>query len=142
VVDEEAHLYKKQYRAFGRGTVQFLVCENPKILSFVREYDDETIFVILNLSKNPQSAELNLSKYSGYTPRDVFGGIFFPTIAESNYRLTFGPHGYYVFTLSKPQAALPKEVPAIPEIRSSAGFRISSPESQESSSSCKYFRTT
>ncbi len=114
---------RKQYKALSRGSVQFLVCENPRILSFVRVYNDEALVVILNLSKNPQSAELDLSKYNGYTPRDVFSGTPFPTIRESMYRLTFGSHDYYVFALTKPQSSVPESKQTTPEIRLKKRFQ-------------------
>src|SRR2546421_3454976 len=36
---------RKRYRAFGRGTMEFVHTENRKILAFVRRYEEETILV-------------------------------------------------------------------------------------------------
>ncbi|HKW04695.1 MAG TPA: maltose alpha-D-glucosyltransferase [Nitrososphaerales archaeon] len=94
---------RKRYKAFGRGTIQFIFSENPKILSFIREYKDELILVMLNLSKNAQSADFDFSKYNEYSLQDVFGGIPFPKVSQSKYRMTFGAYGYYVFAMTAPQ---------------------------------------
>ena len=39
-------LLRKQYRAFGRGTLEFLQPSNPRILAFVRRFEDELILVV------------------------------------------------------------------------------------------------
>ena len=51
---------RKQYRAFGRGSIQFLHPDNRKVLAFVRQYENEQILVVANLSRYPQYAELDL----------------------------------------------------------------------------------
>ncbi len=110
-------MIRKRYKVFGYGDVQFLFSENTKILLFLREYKDERILVILNLSKNAQSADLDLSKYEGFNLQDVFSGISFPQISKSKYSMTFGPYGYYVFAMSKAEALQVEEKPELPEIR-------------------------
>src|SRR5207249_7461082 len=57
---------RKHFRAFGRGSLRFLYPENNKILAFIRSYKDEVLLIALNLSRNPQYAELDLSEYEGY----------------------------------------------------------------------------
>ena len=42
---------RKQYQAFGRGTIAFLRPENTKILAFVREFEGERLLVVANLSR-------------------------------------------------------------------------------------------
>ena len=51
---------RKQYKSLSRGDMKFLHCENPKILAFTRSYQDETMLVIVNLSRYTQPAELDL----------------------------------------------------------------------------------
>src|SRR6266516_2778270 len=41
---------RKQFRAFGRGTSDFLHPENPRVLAFIRSYQGEHILVVANLS--------------------------------------------------------------------------------------------
>lgn len=94
---------RKRFKAFSRGTTEFLYPSNSRILSFIRRYQDEIILVAINLSGRPQSTSLDLSAFKDRQPKDVFGGSEFDQIngAGSPYRLTFGPYGYYVFSLTK-----------------------------------------
>ena len=38
---------RKRYQAFGRGTLEFLLPENRKVLAFLREYGEERILVVV-----------------------------------------------------------------------------------------------
>lgn len=93
---------RKRFKSFGRGDINFLTPENPKILAFIRTYKDEIILVIANLSRFSQAAEIDLSKYIGYSPVEVFSQNKFPVIRKEKYLFTMGPHGYYWFLL-KPE---------------------------------------
>jgi maltose alpha-D-glucosyltransferase/alpha-amylase len=90
---------RKRYKALGRGNIEFLSPQNPKILAFTRQYKDEIILVVVNLSRFSQVVELDLSRYSGYTPREVFSGNQFPPIKNNPYLLTLGPHNHFWFSL-------------------------------------------
>jgi maltose alpha-D-glucosyltransferase / alpha-amylase len=94
---------RKRYQAFGRGTLTFLTPENRKILAFVREYGDERILVVANLSRFVQAAELDLSDSCGMVPVEIFGQTEFPSIGELPYFVTLGPHSFYWFSLEKPR---------------------------------------
>ncbi len=91
---------RKQFKAFGRGTIEFLRPENPKILAFIRRFESETILVVANLSRFVQYVELNLGEFKGLVPQELFGRTPFPPIGELPYLLTVGPHGFYWFALS------------------------------------------
>ncbi|MFP4429200.1 MAG: maltose alpha-D-glucosyltransferase, partial [Desulfovermiculus sp.] len=52
---------RKRFKAFGQGNIQFLFPENPKVLAFTRNFGDETILVIINLSRFAQAVSLDLS---------------------------------------------------------------------------------
>jgi maltose alpha-D-glucosyltransferase/alpha-amylase len=97
---------RKGIAAFGRGSFRILYPDNPRIFTFVREYEDETVLVVVNLSRTSQAVEIDLSDFSGATPVEVFSRNRFPRIGESLYPLTLGPHGYFWFTLEKERAAL------------------------------------
>ncbi len=90
---------RKRYRAFGRGSIEFLHPENRKVLAFVRKYEDETILVIANLSRFVQAVELDLSEYRGFSPIEMFGSNEFPSIGDLPYFITLGPHSFYWFSL-------------------------------------------
>jgi len=93
---------RKKHKAFSRGDMEFVWVSNPKILAFTRSYEDETILVLVNLSRYTQPAELDLSAYKGYLPVDVFSKNRFPIIKEDEpYFFTLGSHGYQWFSLEK-----------------------------------------
>ncbi len=90
---------RKRYRAFGRGSLEFLQPDNRKILAFLRRYQDETILVVANLSRFVQYVELDLSRYQGMVPTELFGQTPFPAVGKQPYLLTLGPHAFYWFAL-------------------------------------------
>jgi maltose alpha-D-glucosyltransferase/alpha-amylase len=92
---------RKKYKAFGRGKIKFLHPENPRIMAFIREYENEKILVVVNLSKNPQAFELDLSEYQDYSPTEIFSQNPFPLITSVSYPMMMGGHGYYWFALEK-----------------------------------------
>lgn len=88
---------------FGRGNIEFLKSENNKVISYLRGYEDTKLFVVNNLSRYSQYVELDLQRFSGWTPIDLFGNIRFPKIGELPYLVTLGPYGYYWFSLEPPK---------------------------------------
>ncbi|MFO0841788.1 MAG: maltose alpha-D-glucosyltransferase [Gemmataceae bacterium] len=108
---------RKRHKAFGRGTLEFLAPANAKILAFLREYDGEHILVVANLSRFVQPVELDLSRWAGTVPEELFGRSHFPTVTDRPYPLTLGPHGFYWFALTPQQAVLglgaPQKLPVL-----------------------------
>lgn len=100
------------YRAFSRGELQFLLPQNPRILAFLRRLEDETILVVVNLSRLAQFVELDLSEFRGRAPVELFGQTRFPLIGELPYLLSLGPHGFYWFRLDWPQGEESRRAPA------------------------------
>ena len=110
---------RKNYKAFGRGSIEFLHPENPKILAFLRKYKDEIILVVVNLSRFSQVAELDLSQYAGYTPIEIFSKNSFPVIQEKPYVMTLGFYDYFWFVLQKEEEVYPeKKAREIPMVKS------------------------
>ncbi len=95
---------RKRFKAFGRGSMEFLNSDNPKVLAFIRACEDEHILVVTNLSRFSQVVELDLARFAGYVPEEVVSGNKFPTIKDSPYVLTLGFHDYYWFVLKKEEA--------------------------------------
>ncbi len=90
---------RRQYRAFGRGTLRFLLPDNGRVLAFVREYEDERILVVANLSRYAQAVELDLADVQGVTPIEMFGRTPFPKIGAAPYLVTLSPYAFYWFLL-------------------------------------------
>src|SRR5262249_38269071 len=105
---------RKRFRAFGRGTIEFLHPENRKVLAFVRHYGDERILVVATLSRFSQYAQLDLSAYAGQVPVELFGRIEFPP-ADAGYQVMLGPHAFYWFSLEPQRMDLGQLTP-MPEL--------------------------
>ncbi|MGI8437913.1 MAG: maltose alpha-D-glucosyltransferase [Chthoniobacterales bacterium] len=95
---------RKNFRAFSRGSLEFLHPENSKVLAFLRQHEGETILVVTNLSRFSQAVELDLSRFAGSSLTEVFSQNLFPAIKDTPYLITLGPHAHYWFALA-PQAA-------------------------------------
>jgi len=119
---------RKRHRAFGRGTLEVLRPENRKILAYVRAYESEQILCVANLSRFLQAVELDLSKWKGLVPVELFSSNEMPVIGDSPYFLTLGPHSFYWFSMQ------PRSVPTLqsdgaqpvaatlPEVRTAGGW--------------------
>jgi maltose alpha-D-glucosyltransferase/alpha-amylase len=96
---------RKAHLAFGRGNLIFLRAGNRKILAFLREYRDEVLLCVSNLSRTPQPVELDLARHQGRVPIELFGRTAFPPIGELPYLVTLPGHGFYWFRLSTGEEA-------------------------------------
>lgn len=93
---------RKQYKSLSRGDLKFIHSENPKILAFTRTYEDETMLVIVNLSRYIQPCELDLETYRGYIPVELFSRNKFPSVKEGQpYFFTLGGYDSLWFSLEK-----------------------------------------
>jgi maltose alpha-D-glucosyltransferase/alpha-amylase len=92
---------RKTYRAFGNGNLKFLSPGNRKILAYVREWQDEKILCVVNLSRSAQPVELDLAEYKQHVPVELLGHTPFPPIGDLPYLLTLKGYGYYSFRLAR-----------------------------------------
>jgi maltose alpha-D-glucosyltransferase/alpha-amylase len=51
------------------------------------------------LSESAQAVELDLGRFTGAMPVELFGDTRFPPIGERPYMLSLAPYGYYWFKL-------------------------------------------
>jgi maltose alpha-D-glucosyltransferase/alpha-amylase len=86
---------RKQNPAFGLGAFIDRGGSNPSVLSFVREFGDDVVLCVNNLSRFPQAVELDLRNWEGAEPIEMTGGSRFPAIGELPYLLTIAGHGFY-----------------------------------------------
>jgi maltose alpha-D-glucosyltransferase / alpha-amylase len=96
---------RKRFQAFGRGSIEFLSPENPKVLAFIRHFEEETVLVVANLSRFTQYVELDLRHFKGRVPIELIGKTRFPPIGELPYLLTLGEHAFYWFSVEEPRTA-------------------------------------
>src|SRR5689334_14996584 len=84
---------RRSSQAFSRGTLRFIRPANRTVLAYVREYENDTILCIANLSRSAQAAELDLSAWKGREPIEMLGRSAFPLIGEAPYVVTLSPYG-------------------------------------------------
>jgi maltose alpha-D-glucosyltransferase/alpha-amylase len=111
---------RKRFPAFGRGTLEMLYPDNPKVLAFLRRFGEETILVVVNLSRFSQVAHLDLGRFAGMVPEEVFSRNPYPVIKASPYVLTLGIHDYYWFLLRRGRESA-AEAGETPELTLRAG---------------------
>ena len=92
---------RKSSSVFGRGTIEFLDPDNHRVLAYIRQWENNRILVVNNLSSSAQAAELDLGQLRGFIPIEMFGGNPFPRIGELPYLLTLGPYQFYWFRLRR-----------------------------------------
>ena len=115
---------RKQIKAFGRGSMEFLSPDNSHVLAFIRAYEGEQILVVANLSRFVQYVELDLAKFKGMMLIELFGRTPFPPIGDLPYLLTLGPHGFFWFSIEQPKLASATELSGyqLPRIEMNGGF--------------------
>jgi maltose alpha-D-glucosyltransferase / alpha-amylase len=106
---------RKSTLAFGRGTMTFIRPLNRSVLAYVRQYGDEVILCVANLSRSAQATELDLSAWKDRIPLEMLGRTCFPTIGELPYMITLAPYGFYWFQLQEPDKSEPAKLSAVPE---------------------------
>jgi maltose alpha-D-glucosyltransferase/alpha-amylase len=95
---------RKQHPVFGLGTYEAVRAENPRIFTHIRTYEDDIVLCVHNLARSAQAVELDLSRFEGMIPVEMFGQSAFPRIGELPYLLTLGPRGFYWFQLRKDES--------------------------------------
>ena len=90
---------RKQHPVFGMGTYEELGSSNPSVLAFVREFGDDRVLCVNNLSRFPQPVELDLRRFEGFVPTELTGLVQFPRIGELPYLLSLPGHGFLWFGL-------------------------------------------
>jgi maltose alpha-D-glucosyltransferase/alpha-amylase len=106
---------RKSTLAFGRGSMTFIRPENRSVLAYVRQYGDQVILCVANLSRSAQATELDLSAFEGRIPLEMLGRTRFPAIGELPYMITLSPYGFYWFELQERDKSEPVQPRAVPE---------------------------
>lgn len=91
---------RKTSHAFGRGNFKLIPCKNMKILAFAREYKNEKILCIFNLSRESTFFDIDLSEYAGLIPVEVMNNTRFPRIKKDRpYFFTLTGHRFFWFKI-------------------------------------------
>jgi maltose alpha-D-glucosyltransferase/alpha-amylase len=94
---------RKRHPCFGQGTFTEIGSANASILAYVREFGDDLVLCVNNLSRFAQPVELDLRRFEGCMPMELLGGVHFPRIGELPYLLTLAGHGFYWFRIMRPE---------------------------------------
>lgn len=119
---------RKRHDSFSRGTLRFVPHANPHVLAYTRNYGDESILVVVNLSRFAQAVRLDLREYKRCAPVELFSGNAFPTVGQSGeelYTLTLTPHGALLLQLERSAAERMRaqaEPPLVPLALRPGGF--------------------
>ena len=97
---------RKEHHLFGRGSIEFITGDNPRVLAFVREHEGESILVVANLSKYVQCARINLERFRNKVPTELFGRMRFPEITEAPYFISLGAYDFYWLALEVPSSQM------------------------------------
>jgi maltose alpha-D-glucosyltransferase/alpha-amylase len=92
-------LLRKEHPVFGLGTYEPLRPVNTRIFAHVRRYEDDAVLCVHNVARSAQAVELDLSRFAGMVPEEMFGRSRFPRIGELPYLLTLAPRGFFWFQL-------------------------------------------
>jgi len=106
---------RKSNRAFGRGSISFVRSSNRAVLAYLRQYEDEVLLCVANLSRSAQPSELDLSRWKGRSPMEMLGRTTFPDIGELPYLVTLAPFGFYWFQLQIKAPSMHEAPPLVPE---------------------------
>jgi maltose alpha-D-glucosyltransferase / alpha-amylase len=90
---------RKEHPVFGLGSYEPLRPENPRIFAHVRRYEEDVILCVHNVARSAQAVELDLSRFEGMVPEEMFGRTRFPPIGSLPYLLTLAPRGFFWFQL-------------------------------------------
>jgi maltose alpha-D-glucosyltransferase/alpha-amylase len=128
---------RKSTLAFGRGTMTFIRPANRSVLAYVRQYRDEVILCVANLSRAAQATELDLSPWKDRIPQEMLGRTRFPPIGELPYMITLGPYGFYWFQLTERDKSEPVVPRAVPEFETRTGYRSPASAACSSATCCR-----
>jgi maltose alpha-D-glucosyltransferase/alpha-amylase len=98
------------------GDVEFLFPDNRKVLVFLRSLGEDVVLVVANLARSAQFVELDLSRFAGMVPVELFGPTAFPRVGELPYFLTLGPYGCYWFALTRDEEPAAEAAPRVPTL--------------------------
>ncbi len=96
---------RAKHPAFGRGSAIFVDAGTEHAFAFVREHEGDRVLVVCNLSRFYRPLSLELSRWKGLVPVEMFGGVRFPEIGEGRWPVSLGPRGFCWFELKPPEPA-------------------------------------
>jgi maltose alpha-D-glucosyltransferase/alpha-amylase len=90
---------RKEHPVFGCGTYEALRPANHHVFAHLRTFEEEIVLCVHNMARSAQAVELDLSRFEGVEPEEMFGRTRFPSIGTLPYLLTMPGRGFYWFRL-------------------------------------------
>jgi maltose alpha-D-glucosyltransferase/alpha-amylase len=94
---------RQRSQAFSRGTMEMLPVQNQRVLAFVRQYGDEIILCVNNLSRYAQPVQVDMRRWAGWTPVELYSDQPWPKVGELPFLITLGPHTFLWFRMNPPE---------------------------------------
>ncbi len=86
---------RKSTPAFAHGTLAMISSPYAQVLTYLRQWNTETILVVSNLSGQEQSVELDLRQFARAVPLDLLSGLSLSPIDTHPYVLNLNPYEFY-----------------------------------------------
>jgi maltose alpha-D-glucosyltransferase/alpha-amylase len=102
---------RQSARLFGRSKLTVLNPKNNRIFAYLREIGEDVVLVLNNLSDRTESVTIDLSRFIGYTPVELFNQNRFPQIRRTRFHFTISPYGFFWLQLLPPGQMTPKKAP-------------------------------
>jgi maltose alpha-D-glucosyltransferase / alpha-amylase len=90
---------RKLHPVLGQGTYEALRPANARVFAHLRTLESEIVLCVHNMARSAQAVELDLSRFEGKIPEEMFGKTRFPRIGSLPYLLTLAGRGFFWFTL-------------------------------------------
>jgi len=114
---------RKRFKAFGWGSLEFIQLENPKVLALLRKHEEQTILVVINLSRATQFVQINLPRFVGFYLEEMFSRNRFPAITDSPYVLILAPYDHHLLLLTDGrESTKPQEEGVLQEVVTSGNW--------------------
>ncbi|HEY7293153.1 MAG TPA: maltose alpha-D-glucosyltransferase [Vicinamibacterales bacterium] len=92
---------RRRHAVFGRGTTEFLLTDNPRVLAFVRRCEDEAIVVVANLARTNQSVTLAWPEEVRHQPLVDLIGATAPSTLDADQQTELAPFACHWFCLEQ-----------------------------------------
>ena len=86
---------QKHAATFGRGSIRFIPTSSEKAICYLREYEDDQILVVANLSGKALAMDIDLSEFEGKRLIELKGDIDFPVVKKYPYQFTMLRHTFF-----------------------------------------------
>lgn len=88
---------RRKLQILGRADIRFIESSNAKVLAFSRNYEEQSVIVVANLSQFSEAATLDFSAFKECDITEVFSQNRFGKPSGEVYPVTLGPYGYFWF---------------------------------------------